>query len=53
MGNELFVDLSGNFGDEHYLDEQIEVLVDQLKKRGINPSMPGGEETIIPGGRDL
>ena len=52
MGGELYTDFSGNLEDERYLDEQIKVLMDQLKKRGINPSMPGGEETIIPGGRD-
>ena len=48
MGGEVLTDFSENLEDEQYLDEQIEVLVDQLKKRGINPSMPrGGEETII------
>ena len=40
MGGELFTDLSKDLNDERYLDEQIEVLVDLLTKRGINPSMP-------------
>ena len=50
MGSELFANFSGNLEDEQYLDEQIEVLVDKLTKRGINPSMSrGGEETVIVG----
>ena len=54
MGGELFANFSGDLEDEQYLDEQIEVLVDLLKKRGINPSMPrGGEETVIVGGVHL
>ena len=48
MGGELYTDFSGNLNDEPYLDQQIGVLVDKLRKRGINPSMPiGGEETEI------